>query len=78
MDETEAKQRATDALITRMIKALELKRVVSLPCTVYGFTESDDWFLFVMEDVNRRTGPAEYIAIHRGKGTVRFLGTLGE
>lgn len=37
-----------------------------------------DWFLFVVNDDHRRTGAAEYVAIHRGKGTVRFLGAFGE
>lgn len=77
MDEAEAKQRATDALITKMIQALDLKRVKSLPTPVYGFDPTDDWFLFIINDARRGTG-AEYVAIHRGKGTVRFLGALGE
>jgi hypothetical protein len=78
MDEREARQRVTDALITKMIQALDLKRVESLPTPVYGFDPTDDWFLFIINDARRGTGAAEYVAIHRGKGTVRFLGALGE
>jgi hypothetical protein len=79
MNEVEAKQRATDALITRMIKALDLKRVESLPSPVYGFNADDDnWFLFVVNDARRGTGAAEYVAINRDSGAVRFLGALGE
>jgi hypothetical protein len=78
MDESEAKQRATDALMARMIEALDLRRVESLPTPVYGFNPTDDWFLFVVNDGHLGTGAAEYVAIHRGKGTVRFLGALGE
>jgi hypothetical protein len=79
MDEVEAKQRVTDALITKMIQALELKRVEALPVTVYGFNaEDDNWFLFVINDARRGTGAAEYVAINRTSGAVRFLGELGE
>ena len=78
MDEREARQRVTDALITKMIQALDLKRVESLPTPVYDFTPTDDWFLFVVNDARRGTGAAEYIAINRDTGAVRFLGLLGE
>ena len=79
MDEREARQRVTDALITKMIQALDLKRVESLPAPgVYGFTPGDDWFLFVVNDERRGTGAAEYVAINRDSGAVRFLGALGE
>jgi hypothetical protein len=73
MDEAEARQRATDALITRMIQSLDLQRVENVPTPVYGFTPGEDWFLFVVNDARRRTGAAEYVAIHRHEGTVLFL-----
>lgn len=79
MDEAEAKQRATDAMMARMIEALDLQRVESLPSPVYGFNaEDDNWFLFVVNDARRGTGAAEYVAINRDTGAVRFLGALGE
>ena len=74
MDETEARQRATDALITRMIQALDLERVRTLPMPHHGFNADDQWFLFVVNDARRRTAGAEYVAIHRAEGTVLFLG----
>ena len=74
MDEAEARQRATDALITRMIQGLDLERVETLPAPVTGFKPDHDWFLFVVNDARRRAGTAEYVAIHRAEGTVLFLG----
>ena len=74
MDEAEARQRATDALITRMIQALDLELVETLPAPVPGFKPDRDWFLFVVNDARRRAGTAEYVAIHRAEGTVLFLG----
>lgn len=63
MYDSEAKRRATDALITRMITALDLKCVEPLPASVYGFASTDDWFLFVMDDMDhgserRSTSPS--------------------
>ncbi len=78
MDEAEARQRATDALITRMIQALDLERVETLPAPVPGFEPDDEWFLFVVHDARRRAGTAEYVAIHRAEGTVLFLGARKE
>jgi hypothetical protein len=78
MDEAEARQRATDALITRMIQSLDLERVATLPTPVPGFKPDDDWFLFVVNDARRRAGTAEYVAIHRAEGTVLFLGARKE
>ena len=78
MDEAEARQRATDALITRMIQALDLGRVDSLPTPVPGFKPDQDWFLFVVNDARRLAGTAEYVAIHRAEGTVLFLGARKE
>ena len=79
MNEREARQRVTDALMARMIEALDLQRVESLPSPVYGFNaEDDNWFLFVVNDARRGTGAAEYVAINRDSGAVRFLGVLGE
>jgi hypothetical protein len=79
MDEREARQRVTDALMARMIEALNLKRVEALPTPVYGFNPDDDnWFLFVVNDARSGTGAAEYVAINRDTGAVRFLGVLGE
>jgi len=61
----------TDALMARMIQALDL----TLPSPVYGFNaEDDNWFLFVISDARRGTGAAEYVAINRASGAVRFLG----
>jgi hypothetical protein len=74
MDEAEARQRATDALITRMIQSLDRERVKALPTPIPGFKPDDDWFLFVVNDARRRAGTAEYLAIHRAEGTVLFLG----
>jgi hypothetical protein len=64
--------------MTRMIQALDLQRVASLPSSVYGFNPTDDWFLFVVNDERRCTVAAEYIAINRDSGAVRFLGVLVE
>ena len=72
MDEAEARQRATDALITRMIQALDLERVATLPAPVPGFEPDEDWFLFVVNDARQRAGTAEYEAIHRGRGHRAF------
>jgi hypothetical protein len=78
MDEAEARQRATDALITRMIQALDLERVERPPMPLHGFEPGDEWFLFVVKDAHRRTTAAQYVAIHRADGTVVFLGGVNE
>jgi hypothetical protein len=78
MDEAEARQRATDALITRMIQALDLERVDRPPMPLHGFVPGDEWFLFVVKDARQRTTAAQYVAIHRAEGTVLFLGGTNE
>ena len=78
MDEAEARQRATDALITRMIQGLDLERVERPLVPLTGFEPGHDWFLFVVRDARRRTGAGEYVAIHRGDGSVLFLGPRPE
>jgi hypothetical protein len=45
MDDAEAKQRATDALLGRFVEGLNLQRVEKLPQPVYGFNP-DGWLLF--------------------------------
>ena len=74
MDEAEARQRATDALITRMIQGLDLERVKTLPVPLHGFNAGDEWFVFMVNDARRPTRAAQYVAIHRAEGTVLFLG----
>jgi hypothetical protein len=77
MDDAEAKQRAIDALIQKFVNGLKLHEVDTLPSPVYGFNP-DGWHLFVVDDNKRGTGAAEYVAINRAAGMIRFLGSLGE
>ena len=77
MDDAEAKQRVIDGLAAKFIRGLNLVQVERLPAPVYGFNP-EGWTLFVMHDARNGIGSAEYVAINRSTGKIRYLGPLGE
>jgi hypothetical protein len=77
MDVTEAKQRATDALLAKLRDALKLELVEGLPSPVYDFNPSG-WMLFRVKGDEHALGASEYVAVWRETGEVRFLGPLGQ
>jgi hypothetical protein len=77
MDDSEAKQRATDALLGRFVEGLNLQRVENLPQPVYGFNP-EGWLLFFFSYRRRDITEGEYLAVKRETGDVKFLGPLVE
>jgi hypothetical protein len=77
MDDADAKQRATDALLAKFLSGRDLQRVEKLPAPVYGFDPAG-WLLFFFDTGRRATGEGEYVAVKRETGEVRFLGNLSE
>jgi hypothetical protein len=77
MDTSEAKQKATDALLAKLRHALDLELVEGLPSPVYDFNPNG-WMLFRVKGDEHTLGASEYVAVRRETGEVRFLGQLGE
>jgi hypothetical protein len=75
MDATEAKQKATDALLAKLRDALDLELVEGLPSPVYDFNPNG-WMLFRVRGNPQMLGGSEYVAVRRETGEVRFLGIL--
>ena len=76
MNETDAKQRAIDALLAKLRDALELELVEGLPAPVYNFN-LEGWMLFRVKADRHNSRQSEYVAVRRETGEVRFLGYLG-
>ena len=64
MDDAEAKQRATDALLGRFVEGLKRQRVERLPQPVSGFNPAG-WLLFFFSYGRRNTRAGEYLAVKR-------------
>ena len=77
MNDVEVKQRAIDGLAEKFIRGLDLVQVDRLPMAVYNF-DPEGWTLFVVNGTRNATGAAEYVAINRRTGKIRYLGLLGE
>ena len=77
MDADAGKQKAADAFLAKLRKALQLELVEGLPSPVYGF-DPNGWILYRVDGLSRVLGAAEYVAVKRETGEVRFLGSLGE
>jgi hypothetical protein len=71
------KQRAIDALIAKYREQLRLIPADSLPAPVYGF-DPKGWLLFRVDPEGDCLGGDEFVAIDPTRGSVRFLGRLGE
>ena len=77
MSPVDAKQAAIDALLTKFRAALDLELVEGIPAGAYDF-DPTGWMLFRVRGDSYTLGPAEYVAVRRETGEVRFLGPLGD
>jgi hypothetical protein len=73
----DAKQRGIEALIAKYKEQLRLIPVDTLPAPAYDF-DPRGWLLFRVDPQSDMLGGDEYVAIHPTRGSVRFLGRLGE
>ncbi len=75
MDEAEAKKIAREFLFEH----IEIEYSADPPDGLYAFQRSQEFlFRFALFGRSGVIGGSEYIAVSKNKGTVRYLGFLGE